>query len=398
MRRNSEDESWSGDRARHRPTPPPHRYDDYEESTDGGGGGGGGREGLFGRGGGGGGYSGPVDVSPVHTEPRGPATPTTTKSAYLLDLEAQVEEKKQRQEAEKRRQIEADIRREREAAQFSYFGKPGGGAPIRDDRGNVITSVKGAITAQAEGRQSPADPGPGRRFFGSALAPIEVESSSPSYSTRITTPARSTPSAAKSEYLRALEEQIAEKNARKRQESAEREEWERKKDAELGVMDYFGSGGGGAPLKAQGGGVVSDLRSVLPPSSIDGVPMGAASPGAPGSGGPRRSRASPSPDPRARRGGYDTGASPTPEYGVGGGGGGERRDSLPGIRHHASVPTSRSGTPSSSGVTARNEVVDMFREQNTRLRHDVSVLEDKLAQALDILDRYRELYGPLPPD
>jgi hypothetical protein len=219
---------------------------------------------------------------------------------------------------------------------------------------------------------------------------------------------------------RALEEQIAEKNARKRQESAEREEWERKKDAELGVMDYFGSGGGGAPLKAQGGGVVSDLRqaskaskakqqnkqgerfacniflydsdvvgaahhhhpcsllwcsppfvglrSVLPPSSIDGVPMGAASPGAPGSGGPRRSRASPSPDPRARRGGYDTGASPTPEYGVGGGGGGERRDSLPGIRHHASVPTSRSGTPSSSGVTARNEVVDMFREQNTRLR------------------------------
>ena len=34
-------------------------------------------------------------------------------------------------------QIEADIRREREAAQFSYFGKPGGGAPIRDDRGNV---------------------------------------------------------------------------------------------------------------------------------------------------------------------------------------------------------------------------------------------------------------------
>ena len=81
MRRNSEDESWSGDRARHRPTPPPSRYDDYEESTDGGGGVGGGREGLFGRGGGGGGYSGPVDVSPVHTEPRGPATPTTTKSA-----------------------------------------------------------------------------------------------------------------------------------------------------------------------------------------------------------------------------------------------------------------------------------------------------------------------------
>jgi hypothetical protein len=61
-------------------------------------------------------------------------------------------------------------------------------------------------------------------------------------------------------FSRALEEQIAEKNARKRQEVAEREEWERKKDAELGVMDYFGSGGGGAPLKGQGGTVVSDLR------------------------------------------------------------------------------------------------------------------------------------------
>ncbi len=56
---------------------------------------------------------------------------------YLLDLEAQVEEKRARQEAEKRAQIELDIRREREAVQYSYFGKPGGGAPLRDDRGNV---------------------------------------------------------------------------------------------------------------------------------------------------------------------------------------------------------------------------------------------------------------------
>ena len=60
---------------------------------------------------------------------------------YLLDLEAQVEEKKRRQDREKQLQIDADLKREREAAQYSYFGKPGGGAPLRDETGNVRTRL-----------------------------------------------------------------------------------------------------------------------------------------------------------------------------------------------------------------------------------------------------------------
>ena len=71
---------------------------------------------------------------------------------YLLDLEAQVEEKKARQEREKKAQIDADLRREREAVQYSYFGKPGGGAPIRDESGNVRPlSPKGGAVLTAHG-------------------------------------------------------------------------------------------------------------------------------------------------------------------------------------------------------------------------------------------------------
>ncbi len=47
-----------------------------------------------------------------------------------------------------------------------------------------------------------------------------------------------------------------------------------------------------------------------------------------------------------------------------------RRESLPGIRHPAGPAGRDSGTPSRSTTptVARNDVVDMFREQNTRLR------------------------------
>ncbi len=78
---------------------------------------------------------------------------------------------------------------------------------------------------------------------------------------------------------------------------------------------------------------------------------------------------------------------------------GDRRESLPGIRHPSPAPagisSSRSNTPGGSSL-GRNDLVEVFKEQNSRLRHDVTVLEDKLSQALEILERYRELYGPLP--
>ena len=51
-------------------------------------------------------------------------------------------EKNQRKVAEKRKQDEYDRRLEREIATYDPFGKGGGGAPVRDVNGRLITDLR----------------------------------------------------------------------------------------------------------------------------------------------------------------------------------------------------------------------------------------------------------------
>merc|ERR1711892_404164 len=64
------------------------------------------------------------------------------KEDYARELAAQMAEKNQRKVAEKRKQDEYDRRLEREIATYDPFGKGGGGAPVRDVNGRLITDLR----------------------------------------------------------------------------------------------------------------------------------------------------------------------------------------------------------------------------------------------------------------
>ena len=64
------------------------------------------------------------------------------KLEYQRALEDQIREKAERKEREKRAKQERELREEREAANYNPWGKGGGGAPVKDDRGNVVTNLK----------------------------------------------------------------------------------------------------------------------------------------------------------------------------------------------------------------------------------------------------------------
>ena len=64
------------------------------------------------------------------------------KAEYQRALEEQIREKAERKAREKRAQEERELREEREAAEYNPWGKAGGGAPVRDDRGHVVTNLK----------------------------------------------------------------------------------------------------------------------------------------------------------------------------------------------------------------------------------------------------------------
>ena len=79
--------------------------------------------------------------------------------------------------------------------------------------------------------------------------------------------------AAKKRYQHELQAQIREAQMRKAQAKQDKDEYERKLDADIQRYNYFGrSGGGGAPMRDQDGNVVANLADVRnppppPPSS-----------------------------------------------------------------------------------------------------------------------------------
>uniref|UniRef100_A0A1I8FKY3 Clathrin light chain n=1 Tax=Macrostomum lignano TaxID=282301 RepID=A0A1I8FKY3_9PLAT len=67
----------------------------------------------------------------------------------------------------------------------------------------------------------------------------------------------------KAEYAKELERQMAEKRATEIKRKREREEFERKKEAEIAAYDPFGKGGGGAPIKDAQGNTRANLKQVM---------------------------------------------------------------------------------------------------------------------------------------
>ena len=77
------------------------------------------------------------------------------KQEYQRALEDQIREKAERKAREKREKEERELKEEREAANYNPWGKGGGGAPVKDDRGNVVTNLKDMRHDANERRDNP---------------------------------------------------------------------------------------------------------------------------------------------------------------------------------------------------------------------------------------------------
>ena len=70
-------------------------------------------------------------------------SPDKAKEEYKKFLEGQQAEKRRKEEAERRKEREREEREEREQG-YDPYGRVGGGAPLRDDQGNIITNMRHA--------------------------------------------------------------------------------------------------------------------------------------------------------------------------------------------------------------------------------------------------------------
>ena len=64
------------------------------------------------------------------------------KAEYQAALQQQIREKAERKEREKREIAQREAREEAEAASYNPWGRGGGGAPMRDDAGNLATDLR----------------------------------------------------------------------------------------------------------------------------------------------------------------------------------------------------------------------------------------------------------------
>ncbi|XP_055885349.1 uncharacterized protein LOC106052056 isoform X6 [Biomphalaria glabrata] len=85
------------------------------------------------------------------------------QAAYREELERQMMEKNIKKMKEKEEQERYDLKMEEEARTYDPFGKGGGGAPMRDQFGNVITDlrqIRNDNINRTENKYSPRDPSP----------------------------------------------------------------------------------------------------------------------------------------------------------------------------------------------------------------------------------------------
>ena len=64
------------------------------------------------------------------------------REQYLRDLSVQIQQQKERKQRKLQEELEEDLRREQEADGYQPWGRQGGGAPLRDTGGRIITNLR----------------------------------------------------------------------------------------------------------------------------------------------------------------------------------------------------------------------------------------------------------------
>ena len=86
------------------------------------------------------------------------------KKRYQQELQAQMREKQLRKIQDKQEKDEYDRKLEMEITRYNYFGRSGGGAPMRDKDGNVIANLGDLRNPQQQQYQSPRSQQPYTAF------------------------------------------------------------------------------------------------------------------------------------------------------------------------------------------------------------------------------------------
>jgi hypothetical protein len=89
-----------------------------------------------------------------------PSNPTgrspESKQAYLHELDAQIQFKKNQERQQRMKQQLEDQRKEREMADYNPWGKGGAGAPYKNADGSNISNLSGIVKTQVGGVSIPA--------------------------------------------------------------------------------------------------------------------------------------------------------------------------------------------------------------------------------------------------
>ncbi|XP_033100725.1 centrosome and spindle pole-associated protein 1-like isoform X3 [Anneissia japonica] len=159
--------------------------------------------------------------------------------SYQEELRIQIQEKEKRKREEKLAQERYDLKMEEEAKHYQPFGKGGGGAPMRDNKGHIIADLKQVKQMKAfEGLSNDVFGGPASNLNASGevgqlgLSPranIPAIQNPAEFGTSLDAP----PTNAKDEYKESLKKQIEEKKRRQEEEKEQERLREEKQERQL---------------------------------------------------------------------------------------------------------------------------------------------------------------------
>lgn len=205
-----------------------------------------------------------------------------SKEDYAAELRRQMQEKQEAKVRDKHNQARWEQAKEQEAALYNPFGRGGGGAPLRDANGNVMTVLRGqGITTEQSSppRIAAIDPY-GRRDGGHAglnPPPQPVQAGGGAISARYVgdKPPMGGHAAGgigfdpvldnrnkEVQYRQELLQQAEMDKRRKEQEKVRLAQLEARDEANAVGYNPFGRGGAGAPLRDAAGNIIANIRGM----------------------------------------------------------------------------------------------------------------------------------------
>ncbi|XP_034415606.1 centrosome and spindle pole associated protein 1 [Cyclopterus lumpus] len=186
--------------------------------------------------------------------------------SYQNALMQQINEKEGRKRREKEEKEQYDVKLEAEMLAYNPWGRSGGGASIKDEKGNLVSDLNQMHKTNEESYRNPVSrkSGPTQSFSMTDAHTPGAEGRAPLSHRLPGFNDKPTPQQlhVQDKYKEDLKQQINEKEGRKRREKEEKEQYDVKLEAEMLAYNPWGRSGGGASIKDEKGNLVSDLNQM----------------------------------------------------------------------------------------------------------------------------------------